>query len=184
MQNMASGMRALAQGQEAQGQGIARGAQSVARGIDEFAKEQERNALVKETLLDGERNIERMKLSERISTENNPDTIAELRGGFAKIDETFAAKIPDPQRRALAMNKWQQQTAGSVIDTNARHRTLYNNTVTASADTAEIAHSTNSNASPPPPARLTASRSLAVDSGIEAIHAAGRPFMPPISSRC
>jgi hypothetical protein len=134
MQNMASGMRALAQGQEAQGQGIARGAQAVARGIDEFAKEQERNALVKETLLDGERNIERMKLSERISTENNPDTIAELRSGFAKIDETFAAKIPDPQRRALAMNKWQQQTAGSVIDTNARHRTLYNNTVTASAD--------------------------------------------------
>jgi hypothetical protein len=134
MQNMASGMRALAAGQEAQGQGIARGAQAVARGINEFAKEQERNALVKETLLDGERNIERMKLSERISTENNPDTIAELRGGFAKIDETFAAKIPDPQRRALAMNKWQQQTAGSVIDTNARHRTLYNNTVTASAD--------------------------------------------------
>jgi hypothetical protein len=134
MQNMASGMRALAAGQEAQGQGIARGAQAVARGIDEFAKEQERNALVKETLLDGERNIERMKLSERISTENNPDTIAELRGGFAKIDETFAAKIPDPQRRALAMNKWQQQTAGSVIDTNARHRTLYNDTVKASAD--------------------------------------------------
>jgi hypothetical protein len=134
MQNMASGMRALAQGQEAQGQGIARGAQAVSRGINDFAKEQERNALVKETLLDGERNIERMKLSERISTENNPDTIAELRGGFAKIDETFAAKIPDPQRRALAMNKWQQQTAGAEIQTNERHRTLYNDTVRASAD--------------------------------------------------
>lgn len=134
MQTMARGMNAYADGLAAQGAGYARAGQIVARGVDEFAKEQERDSLVKETLLDGERNIERMKLSEQISVENNPDRIAELRTGFAKIDENYAAKIPDPQRRALAMNKWQQQTAGSVIDTNARHRTLYNDTVRASAD--------------------------------------------------
>jgi hypothetical protein len=32
------------------------------------------------------------------------------------------------------MNKWQQQTAGAVIDTNARHRDLYNKSITAAAD--------------------------------------------------
>ena len=129
MQTMARGMQSYGDGLAAQGAGYARAGQNIARGVDEFAKEQERHALIGETLLEGQRNIERMKLSERISTENNPDTIAQLRSGFAKIDENYAAKIPDPQRRALAVNKWQQQTAASEIDANSRHRQRFNDTV-------------------------------------------------------
>lgn len=134
MQNMASGMRALAEGQAAQGRGIAQGGFAIQRGIENVITEQQKRALVDETMLEGQRNIERMKLSEQISAENDPDKVAALRDQYGKIDETFAAKIPDPQRRALAMNKWQQQTTAAVIDANSRHRTLYNNTVTTAAE--------------------------------------------------
>jgi hypothetical protein len=127
MESVSSGMMALAQGQQALGRGIA-------EGINQVKVEVDRHAQIGETLLEGQRNIERMTLAEKIATENNPDTIAELRGQYAKIDENYAAKIADPQRRALAMNKWQQQTAASVIDANSRHRTLYNNTVLDSAN--------------------------------------------------
>ena len=134
MQNMASGMRALAAGQEAQGRGIAQGGFAIQRGMEAAITEQQKRALVDETMLEGQRNIERMKLAEQISTENDPDKVASLRDQYGKIDETFAAKIPDPQRRALAVNKWQQQTTAAVIDANSRHRTLYNNTVTTAAE--------------------------------------------------
>lgn len=134
MQTMARGMNAYADGLAAQGRGVAQGAQAVARGIDEFAKEQERHAIIKEGELESQRTIERMKLSEAIEVENDPDKIAEMRGQFPKLDERFAQAIQDPVRRQAAVSRWSVQTAQSEIRANDRHRTMFQGRVLQSAD--------------------------------------------------
>jgi len=125
MQTMASGMRALAEGQAAQGRGFEAMGRGIAKGFDIIKDEAERHSQINETLLDGKRNIERMKLAEQIEAEKNPDRIAELKNGFAKIDEDFAGQIKDPVRRQLVTSKWAEQTTRSVVDANSRQRQFY-----------------------------------------------------------
>ena len=118
MQAVGRGMMVLSRGQQALGEGVA-------QGIDLVRKEADRHDQINETLLDGKRNIERMQLAEQIANEKNPDRIAELKNGFAKIDENYASQIKDPVRRQLAVSKWQQQTTQSVIDANGKQRQFY-----------------------------------------------------------
>lgn len=125
MENMAQGMRALAAGQQAQGQGFENMGKGIAQGIDIVRKEAERHDQINETLLDGKRNIDRMKLAEQISFEKNPDKIAELKQQYAKIDEAYAPQIKDPVRRQLVTSKWGEQTTQSVISADTRQREFY-----------------------------------------------------------
>lgn len=134
MQNAARGMNAYAEGQAAQGRGIAQGGQAIARGLDGIARDLEKHEILKEGVLESQRTIERMKLEEAISNENDPDRIAELRSSFPKIDEKFAQSITDPVRRQETVNRWQVQTAQSEIRANERHKVMYNGRVLADAD--------------------------------------------------
>lgn len=125
LESLAAGMRSLSQGQAAQAQGFENMGRGIAKGIDAVAAEAQRHDQINETLLDGKRNIERMKLAEQIEAEKNPDRIAELKSGFAKIDENFAGQIKDPVRRQLVTSKWGEQTQRSVVEANTRQRQFY-----------------------------------------------------------
>ena len=125
LESMAAGLRALSQGQAARAQGFENMGRGIAKGFEAIATEAQRHDQINETLLDGKRNIERMKLAEQIEAEKNPDRIAELKNGFAKIDENFAGQIKDPVRRQLVTSKWSEQTQRSVIEANTRQRQFY-----------------------------------------------------------
>lgn len=124
MQTMAQGMRALAEGQAAEGRGYAAMGREVGQAFNELAQEQRKKELLSENQIESQRTIERLKLEDAISKENDPSRIAELRSGFAKLDNDFAAKIPDPVRRQQTLGKWNVQTAESDIRAGSRFKIL------------------------------------------------------------
>ena len=86
LESLAQGMRSLSEGQAAQGRGYASMGREIASGINALAEEQRKKELLSENQLESQRTIERLKLEDAISKENDPNRIAELRGGFAKLD--------------------------------------------------------------------------------------------------
>ena len=124
LESLAQGMRSLSEGQAAQGRGYASMGREIASGINALAEEQRKKELLSENQLESQRTIERLKLEDAISKENDPNRIAELRGGFAKLDNDFAAKITDPVRRQQALDKWNVQTAESDIRAGSRFKAI------------------------------------------------------------